>query len=83
MKQSQEQLNTVKKCEKRQMGFWDFNIHMIKVKKAFWCYLIARRKWHLNMNVIYAATWKEETYMYNTLTSEAIKIIHQLWEDLK
>ena len=39
-------------CEKRHKDFWDFDVHTLKMKKAFWCYLLARRKHHLDTIVI-------------------------------
>ena len=70
-------------AKKRHMNFWDFDVHTLKMKKAFWGYLIARKKRHLNMTVICAVARKEGVDMYNTPTPEALKIVQQLQEDLK
>ena len=51
--------------------------------KAFWCYLIARRKRHLDTTVICAAAKQEGIDMYITSNTEALKVIQQLREDLK
>ena len=53
------------------------------MKKAFLCYLIARRKYHLDTTVICAAAREKGVEMYNTTTPEALKIVQQLQEDLK
>ena len=53
------------------------------MKKAFWCYLIARRKLNLDTSVICVAAREEGIEMYNTPTPEALKIVKQLQEDLK
>ena len=60
------------------MDFWDFDVHTIKMKKAVQCYLIARRKQHLDTTIICAVARIEGINMYNTLTPEAIKIIQKL-----
>ena len=65
------------------MDFWDLDVHTIKLKKAFCCYLLARRKWYLDTTVICTAAWKKGIDMYSTSTPEPIKIIQQLWEDVK
>ena len=65
------------------MDFWDFKIHILKMTKAFWCYLLKRRKRHLDTTVICAVTKQEGIDMYNTSTLEALKIIQQLQKDLK
>ena len=51
--------------------------------KACWCYLIARRKFHLDTTVICAAAKEEGIDMYNTTTPKAHKIVQQLEQDLK
>ena len=42
-------------CEKRHMDFWDFEVHILKMKRALWRYLLKRRKRHLDTTVICAA----------------------------
>ena len=54
-----------------------------KTKKACWCYLIARRKLHLDTTVMCAAAREEGIEMCNTPTTEALKIVKKLREDLK
>ena len=70
-------------CEIRHKDYWDFDVHTLKMKKAFWCYLITRRRLHLDTTVICAAAREEGIEMYNTPTPEALKIVKQLQEDLK
>ena len=70
-------------CEKRHMDFWDFEVHTLKMTKACWCYLLKRRKLHLDTTVICTAAKEEGTVMFNTPTSEAIKIVQLLREELK
>ena len=36
------------KCKKRHIDFWDFDIHTIKMKSVFWCYLLAKKKRYLD-----------------------------------
>ena len=62
-------------CEKRQKDFLDFDVHTLKIKKAFWCYLIARRKRHLDTTIICAVASEEGIEMYNTTTPKALKIV--------
>ena len=69
--------------EIRHKEFWDLDVHTLKITKTFCCYLIARRKHHLDTTVICAAAKEEGIDMYNTSTQEAIKIILQLQKDLK
>ena len=52
----------------------------MKMKKAFWSYLIARRRRQLDTSVICAAAREEEIEMYNTPTLEALDIVKQLRE---
>ena len=66
---------------KKNINFWDFDVQTLKMKKAFWCYLIARN--HFDITVICAATREEGVEMYNTPTPEALKIVQQLRADLK
>ena len=63
--------------------YWEFGVYTMKMKKACWCYLIARRKLHLDTTVICAASREEEIKMYNTPILEALEIVKQLGEDLK
>ena len=63
--------------------YWDFDVHTLKMKKAFWNYLIARRKLHLDTTVNYTAAREEGIEMYNMSTPEALKDVKQLQEDLK
>ena len=65
------------------MDFWDFEVHTLKMTKAFWCYLLKRRKVHLDTTVICTAAKEEGIDMFNTSTPEAIKIVQLLREDLK
>ena len=55
---------------------WYPDVHTLKMKKVFWCYLIARRKGHLDSTVICVAAGKEGIEMYNTTTPEALKIVN-------
>ena len=64
-------------------GLLGFDVHTLKTKKACWCYLIARRKLHLDTTVICAAAREERIKMCNTPTLEALKIGKKLQEDLK
>ena len=52
-------------CEKRHMDFWDFEVHTLKMKKALWCYLLKRRKLHLDTTVICTAAKAEGINMFN------------------
>ena len=65
------------------MDFWDFEVHTLKMTKAFWCYLLKRRKLHLDTTVICIAAKEEGIDMFNKSTPEANKIVQLLWEDLK
>ena len=70
-------------CKNRHKDFWDSDVHILKMKKAFWCYLIVRKKHHLDTTVICAAAWEEGIEMYNTATLEELQIVQQIQEDLK
>ena len=65
------------------MDLWDFEVNRLKMTKAFWCYLIRRRKARLDTTVIYTAAKEEGIDMFNTPTSEAIKNVQLLQEELK
>ena len=65
------------------MDFWDFEVHTLKMTKACWCYLLKRRKLHLDTTVICTAAKEEGIDIFNTPTSEAIKNIQLLQEELK
>ena len=65
------------------MDFWDFEVHTLKMTKAFWRYLLKRRKLHLDTTVICTAAKEDRIDMFNTSTPEAIKILQLLQEDLK
>ena len=70
-------------CEIQHKDYWNFDVHTLKMKKAFWSYLIARRKCHLDTTVICAAAREEGIEMFNTSTPAALEIEKQLQEDLK
>ena len=53
------QYDKKKQCEKTAHRFLVFRCSHNKDKKEFWCYLIARRKPHLNTTVICVAVRKE------------------------
>ena len=55
-------------CEKRHMDFWDFEVYTLKMTKEFWCYLLKRRKLHLDTTVIYTAAKEEGIDMFNIST---------------
>ena len=65
------------------MDFWDFEVHTLKMKKALWCYLLKRRKLHLDTTVICTAAKAEGIDMFNSSTPEAIKVVKHLREELK
>ena len=65
------------------MDFWDFEVHTLKMKKALWCYLLKRRKRHLDTTVICTAAHAEGIDMFNSSTPKAIKVIEHLREELK
>ena len=65
-------------CEKRHMDFWDFEVHTLKMKKALWGYLLKRRKLHLDTTVICTAVKTEGIDMFNSSTSETIKVVEHL-----
>ena len=83
IKKSQEQPNMVNNNMKNDTGLLGLWRSHIEDEKAFWCYLIARRKYHLDTTIICAAAREEGVEMYNTTTLEAFKIVQQLWEYLK
>ena len=70
-------------CVKRHMNFWDFEVHTLKMKKALWCYLLKRRKLHLDTTVICTAAKAEGIDMFNSSKLEAIKVVEHLREELK
>ena len=53
------------------------------MKKALWCYLLKRRKLHLDTTVICTAAKAEGIDMFNSSTPEAIKVVEHLQEELK
>ena len=60
-------------CEIRHKDYQDFDVHTLKMKKAFWCYLISGRKRHLDTTGICAEAREEGIKMYNTSTPKALK----------
>ena len=70
-------------CGIRHNDYFDFDVHTLKIKKAFWCYLVARRKHHLDTTIICVAAREMGVEIYNTSPPEALKIVKQLQEDLK
>ena len=65
------------------MDFWNFEVHTLKMKKSLWCYLLKRRKLHLDTTVICTAAHAEGIDMFNSSTADAIKVVGHLREDLK
>ena len=65
------------------MDFWDFEVHILKMKEALWCYLLKRRKLYLDITIICTAAKAEGIDMFNSSTPEAIKVVEKLREELK
>ena len=59
-------------------GLLGFDVHTLKMKKAFWRYLIAKKERHLDRTIICAAAREEGIKMYNKLNPEALRIVKQL-----
>ena len=53
------------------------------MKKTLWCYLLKRRKLHLDTTVICTAAKAEGINMFNSSTPDAIKVVENLREELK
>ena len=62
-------------CELRHKDYWDFDVHILKMKKNFWSYLITSREKHLDTSIICTPAREEGIEMYNTSTPEALNIL--------